>query len=639
MVVIQPFLIPKLSWSTFAIGARQFVVHDAFEMMWCVFGSYLSSLTPSTTEKSGFLAGAVMTTFFAPAAICLAAESRSVKRPVDSKTTSTPRSFHGSCAGSRIDSTLNSSPSTAMLSCRASTCACRLPSTESYLSKCASVLALVRSLIATKSMFLSPSAARMMFRPIRPNPLIPTLTGMPPSRTNISFYNKPTAMYFAYSLLSLVVFFVVSPYFLYQAIRYKKYIGSLRQRLGFLPITFNIDGDESIWIHAVSVGEALTARALAADLKARYPRLRLFVSTTTIAGQQVARRSLSDVDAVFYFPFDWTFTVRRTLQLVRPRLFIMMETEIWPNLLRECRRRGIKTVMINGRISSRSYPRYRMIRPFFRRVLADVDRLCIQSEESARRLIDLGADPDLVTVTGSLKFDSLELPSAATHGKPRERVLRFFRISPHRTVVVAGSTLRGEEAAVLQAFRRIKQTMPSALVVLAPRHPERFDEVERLARDAGFVTTRRSELPIDAEPRADVVVLDSIGELAQVYQLATAVFVGGSLADHGGHNILEPAIFGKPIVFGPHMHNFKEIAEAFLTNDAAIQVQSDRELEDALLALVTDPVRRARLGAAARALVEANRGAKTKTLEAIAQLLPEDDVAGRAVVRPFRLVH
>jgi 3-deoxy-D-manno-octulosonic-acid transferase len=446
-------------------------------------------------------------------------------------------------------------------------------------------------------------------------------------------------MYLAYSLLSLVVFAVVSPYFLYQAIRYKKYIGSLRQRLGFLPITFNVDAEESIWIHAVSVGEALTARALAADLKARYPRLRLFLSTTTIAGQQVARRSLTDVDAVFYFPFDWTFTVRRTLNLVRPRLFIMMETEIWPNLLRECRRRGIRTVMINGRISSRSYRRYRMVRPFFRRVLADVDRFCVQSEESARHLVDLGADAGVVTVTGSLKFDSLELPTAASHGKPRERVLRFFRLSPNRTVVVAGSTLRGEEAAVLQAFRRIKQTMPGALVVLAPRQPDRFGEVERLARDAGFVTMRRSELPIDAEPRADVVVLDSIGELAQVYQLATAVFVGGSLADHGGHNILEPAIFGKPIVFGPHMRNFKEIADAFLANDAAIQVQSERELEAVMLALVTDPVRRARLGAAARALVEANRGAKTKTLEVIARLLPAGDVSRRAVVRPFRLVH
>src|SRR5262249_41835759 len=217
-------------------------------------------------------------------------------------------------------------------------------------------------------------------------------------------------MYLAYSALTLAIFVAVSPYFVYQAIRYKKYIGSLRQRLGFLPVSFNIDAEESIWIHAVSVGEALTARALAADLKARYPRLRLFLSTTTIAGQQVARRSLSSVDAVFYFPFDWTFTVGRTLGLVRPKLFVMMETEIWPNLLRACRKRGIRTVVINGRISSRSYPRYRLVRPFFRRVLKDVDRFCMQSDESARRLIDLGADPARVTVTGSLKFDSLELP-------------------------------------------------------------------------------------------------------------------------------------------------------------------------------------------------------------------------------------
>ena len=443
-------------------------------------------------------------------------------------------------------------------------------------------------------------------------------------------------MYLTYSLLTLVVFIVVSPYFVYQAIRYKKYVGSLRERLGYLPISFNVDGEESLWIHAVSVGEALTARALAADLKARYPRLRLFLSTTTIAGQQVARRSLQHVDAVFYFPFDWAFIVRRTLSLVKPRVFIMMETEIWPNLLRVCRKRGVKSVVINGRISSRSYPRYRLIRPFFRRVLADVDRFCMQSEESARRLIDLGADPSRVSVTGSLKFDSLGLPTAS-HGKPRERVLRFFRISPHRTVIVAGSTFRGEEAAVLRAFARVKSTMPGALAVLAPRQPERFGEVERLARDAGFATTRRSELPIDAEPRADVVVLDSIGELAQLYQLATAVFVGGSLVDQGGHNILEPAIFGKPVVFGPNMQNFKEIADTFLANDAAVQVHSDRELEEALLVLVTDPVRRARLGAAARALVEANRGAKDKTLAVIADLEPP--AGSGAVVRPFRLVH
>src|SRR5437763_2837096 len=296
---------------------------------------------------SGPFAGAVMTTFFAPAARCLAASSRLVKRPVDSNTTSTPRSVHGSCAGSRTDSTLNSSPSTAIDSPLASTLARRLPSTESYFSRCASVCAFVRSFTATKSMLRSPSAARMMFRPMRPNPLMPTRTGIDISSRQTFHSTIVCPMYPAYSLLSLLAFVVVSPYFLYQAIRYQKYLGSLGQRLGYLPLSFNVDGEDSIWIHAVSVGEALTARALAADLKARYPRLRLFLSTTTIAGQQVARRSLQHVDAVFYFPFDFAFIVRRTLTLVKPRVFIMMETEIWPNLLRVCRQRGVKTVMID----------------------------------------------------------------------------------------------------------------------------------------------------------------------------------------------------------------------------------------------------------------------------------------------------
>src|SRR5438045_1739371 len=188
-------------------------------------------------------------------------------------------------------------------------------------------------------------------------------------------------MYFLYSLLTFAAFLVVSPYFLYQAVRYRKYVGSLRQRLGYLPIALNVDGDESIWIHAVSVGEALTARALVAELKTRYPRLRLYLSTTTIAGQQVAKKNLAQVDGFFYFPFDWAFIVRRTLGIVKPRVFIMMETEIWPNLLRVCRERGIRTIVINGRISSRSYPRYRLIRPFFRRVLADVDRFCMPRAE------------------------------------------------------------------------------------------------------------------------------------------------------------------------------------------------------------------------------------------------------------------
>jgi 3-deoxy-D-manno-octulosonic-acid transferase len=447
-------------------------------------------------------------------------------------------------------------------------------------------------------------------------------------------------MYSVYSVLIILFFALTSPYLLYQAVRYRKYVTSLRQRLGYLPLSFNLDGDDSIWIHAVSVGEVLTARALLPELRERYPRLRIFLSTTTITGQHIARGNLQYVDEVFYFPFDLRFIVRRTLRLVRPKLFIVMETEIWPNLLRACREAGVRTVLVNGRISSRSYPRYRVGRVFFRRVLSNVDRFCMQSAESARRIIDIGADPARVTVTGSLKFDSLEIPGApspaAAADRGPNRVLRYFRIAADRPVVMAASTLKGEEEPVLEAFQRIRATRSNALLIIAPRKPERFDEVERMARRAGWNVARRKELRVDSEPRNDVVILDTIGELAQLYQIGTVVFVGGSLVDAGGHNILEPAVFGKPIVFGPHMENFAEIAQAFLDQGAAVQVRNGRDLETVLLELLNDPVRRASLGAAARALVEANRGARAKSLSVIAQLLPPENVGN---VRPFRIVH
>ena len=443
-------------------------------------------------------------------------------------------------------------------------------------------------------------------------------------------------MYFLYSAIVLAFFVLVSPWFVYQAIRYRKYVSSLGQRMGYLPVSFNMDAEQSIWIHAVSVGEVLTARPLVRDLRTRYPRLRVFLSTTTLAGQQLARRNLSDLDAVFYFPFDLNMFVRRTLNLVRPRLFVMMETEIWPNLLRECRRRGVKTAVVNGRLSQRSYPRYRLVRGFMKHVLADIDRFCVQSEVSARRFVELGAEPSRITVTGSLKFDSLET-GPGVHGRARDRVLRHFRVTSGRPVIVAGSTMKGEEASVLRAFRRLRSSAPHALLVISPPHPERYHEVARLCREEGLRTNLRTELPIDSEPRGDVVVLDTIGELATIYQIATVVFVGGSLVATGGHNILEPAVFGKPIVFGPHMDNFAEISAAFLANGAAIQVRGDRELDDALQRLMTDPVRRARIGAAARALVEANRGAKDKSLQVLAELLPQDPTTSYpANVRPFR---
>ena len=441
-------------------------------------------------------------------------------------------------------------------------------------------------------------------------------------------------MYALYTGLIVLFALAASPWLVYQALRYRKYVGSLSQRLGYLPVSFNIDAESSIWIHAVSVGELLTARPLIAALREKHPALRIFLSTTTMSAQQLARRNPLDVDGVFYFPFDLGFVVRRTLDLVKPRLFLMMETEIWPNLLRECRRRGVRTAIVNGRLSARSFPRYRLARGFFRHVLADIDRFCVQSAESRRRFVEIGAPADRVTVTGSLKFDSLE-PASAGQARSRERVLRYFRFAPVRPVWVAGSTMKGEEAIVLRVFRRLKASQPTAVLVLAPRHPERFDDVVAMAQQEGFRTVRRSELPIDVEPRADVVVLDTIGELAAVYQVGTLVFVGGSLVPTGGHNILEPAVFGRPVVFGPHMHNFAEIAAAFVAADAGVQVASDGAFEDEVLALMADPVRRARLGAAGRALVEANRGAKAKTLETLDLLLPPPSARPNNV-RPFR---
>jgi 3-deoxy-D-manno-octulosonic-acid transferase len=437
-------------------------------------------------------------------------------------------------------------------------------------------------------------------------------------------------MYTLYSILAVVAMVVASPWLVYQALRYRKYVASLPQRLGLLPVSLNIDGDRSIWVHAVSVGEVLSVRPLLAALRVRYPDLRLVLSTTTMAGQQLARRSVREADEVFFFPIDLGPIVRRTLDVVKPRLFVTVETELWPVLLRECRRRGVKTMVVNGRLSSRSFPRYRLVRPLMRRVLQDVDRFCVQSDEAARRFVDIGADPSRITVTGSLKFDAVDA-SAGVRG--RDRVLRYFRLPATRPVLVAGSTMRGEEAAVLRAFRRVRATVPATMLLIAPRHPERFDEVEQLCRDEGWKTQRRTALAIDAEPSADVVVLDTIGELASLYQLATVVFVGGSLVPTGGHNVLEPAVFGKPIIFGPFMDNFREIADACVAAEAAVRLDDERQLEGEVVRLLTDPVKRARLGAAARALVDTNRGANDRTMAVIEALLPP---AGTSNVVSFR---
>ena len=440
-------------------------------------------------------------------------------------------------------------------------------------------------------------------------------------------------MYFLYTLAIIGYAILLVPRLLYDAVRHGKHLGTLRERWGRLPATINPQGMPSIWIHAVSVGEVLATGALIPALRDRYPDHPLWLSTTTQTGRAAAT-GLDGVDGLFYFPFDLSPVVARVLERVRPQLFVMVDTELWPTLLRQCRLRGVKTMLVNGRISDRSYPRYRLVRPFFRHVLAGVDRCCAQSEESGRRLIDLGAPPTRITVTGNLKFDTLRQPDSRVPWV-RDGVLRAFRIAEGRTVVMAASTHAGEERPVFEAFTRIRRRDPTALLVVAPRHPERCGEVTALAAGYGLETVRRSELPVDGAPRAAVVVLDTVGELATLFKIASVVFLGGSLVPAGGHNVLEPAAWGKPVVFGPHMENFAEIAELFLTNRAACQIPSADALEPALSTLLGDPVQRAALGAAARALVEANRGATDRTLTAMAALLLPAAGAPAGVVVPF----
>ena len=427
-------------------------------------------------------------------------------------------------------------------------------------------------------------------------------------------------MYLLYNALLFSYFLAVFPALCYRRWKYGKPLVGVSQRLGRLPVGVNPQRTASIWIHAVSVGEAIASRPLIRALRTAYPAHRLLMSTTTTTGQDVAQQFGSDLDAVFYAPFDFTPAVTRALERIAPELLIVIDTEIWPNLFRACRKRGVRTMLVNGRLSDRSYGRYRLVRFFMRRVFEDVDRVCAQTATWAQRYVDIGADQSSVMVTGSVKFDALD-PSMSSVVQPAsDDVLSCFRFAKRRPVFIAASTLRGEEELVLRVVGRILEIAPDALIIIAPRHPERFDEVRAMAEVAGYRVQARSELR-GQDSDAPIVLLDTIGELACLFQVASVVFVGGSLVPAGGHNLLEPAVFGKAIVVGPHMDNFAEITSHFVAQKAVVQVRDATEFEIESVDLVRDRGRRERLGNAARELVESCRGATKRTMTIAAGLL------------------
>lgn len=437
-------------------------------------------------------------------------------------------------------------------------------------------------------------------------------------------------MYLLYSFLLTLAFLALLPYFAWEAVTKRKYLNNLAERLGRVPARWREDKRPAIWLHAVSVGETLAALPLLKALRVRFPSHRLVVSTTTATGQQVARERATEADGVCYFPFDWRFAVRRALRLIRPQAVILMESELWPNFLAECRAQRIPVIVANGRISDRSFKRSQRVRWFLKPLYRHVAQFLMQSAADAERAVALGAERATVSVSGNLKYD-LGAAGLSDKQQAAARALNQRFALTSTPLIVAGSTTErdglNEETLVLKAFAALRQRagLENVRLLMAPRHPERFAAVAELLASTNWKFARRSDA--QADPAADVILLDSIGELAALYQFAKIVFVGGSLVAKGGHNILEPALYGKPIVVGPHMENFREITNEFLRRAAVVQLTSTDlyeltgELSETWARLLTENALAEQLGKNAESAVAANRGATARTVDALAELL------------------
>jgi len=428
-----------------------------------------------------------------------------------------------------------------------------------------------------------------------------------------------------YSITITVAALLAAPYYLVRDSLRHVPTGYWRERLGLLPKSLaEPSGNGTIWVHAVSVGETLAVAGLVGEVIRRFAGRPLYLSHVTPTGRAVGESRLPGVTGRFYLPLDWRWAARRVFARLRPRLLIVAETEIWPNLLSVALETGTRVVLVNARLSERSFRGYRRFGFFFRRALGCIDTVFAQTERDADRFCRLGVPAQRVSVAGNLKFDARppllgELPRSA------RRALEQAGRGP---VLVAGSTMAGEEALLLRAWDQIRERFPTALLILAPRHPQRFDEVAELLSNRGGRFVRRTGLdPLDPGARfadAEIVLLDTIGELAGVFDLADVAFVGGSLVPTGGHNMLEPAFWAKPVLFGPHVHHFRDIAEQFVLAGAAIQVKNPDELADRTSALFADTRLREAMGSRGKQLLDGGAGATERIVDHLAAWLEEE---------------
>lgn len=426
-------------------------------------------------------------------------------------------------------------------------------------------------------------------------------------------------MMLGYSVLLLTALVVGAPYWLLRMATSGRYRAGLAGRLGRVPeaLCEAVAGRRVVWVHAVSVGEVMAAAQLIRELRAALPGWVVAVSTTTATGQRLAKERLPE-SPVFYLPLDFASVVRRYLRVLRPSMLILMESELWPNLLDQSAKRGMPVAVVNARISDRSFPRYMRLRRLWRPLLAKISLFLAQSEESADRLLRIGAPAERVRVMGNLKYDVRAAGASSLVDLLRRK------LPGDGPVVVCGSTLEGEEKVLLEAWPAVLAAEPRAVMVLAPRHPDRFAAVAGLVGASGFPMLRASvfgERPV-AIPAGSIFLLDTIGDLAAVYSLGTVAFVGGSLVARGGHNPLEPAQFGVPVVMGPSFENFREIVDAMLVHDA-IRVASTTALAGTLVAMLREEDDARALGERGRGVFEAQAGATARSVQALLQLIRE----------------
>jgi len=422
-------------------------------------------------------------------------------------------------------------------------------------------------------------------------------------------------MYPLYSALLGLFLLVTLPYWLLQMMRHGKYRAGLRQRLGGVPSSLAAHQEKrTIWVHAVSVGEVVASSAVVEALQREFPSHRVVVSTTTDTGQKLAAHRFGE-ENVFHFPLDFAFAIRPYLAALCPELVVVAETEFWPNFLRLAKRSGARIAVINCRISDRSLAGYKRFRFWLPKVLDNVDLFLAQTDEDRRRLIEIGAPESRISVSGNLKFD-VAPPTAPPIVASLSQSLSQSGAEP---VLVCGSTLEDEEGSLLSAFSNILANHPKAMMILAPRHPERFAEVAELVEKLGFRLWRRS-LWSGESLAGGVFLVDSIGELAALYSLATVAFVGGSLVPRGGHNILEPALYGVPVVIGNHYENFRDIVNYFRERNA-VRVVGVAELPLVFMELIENREWQETLGRNALAALESQRGATAKTVDALVQLM------------------